>query len=375
MQNYSPARLISLVSLVFGSAVGSALPAWSQSSPYLSGLQGDVRVGTSWAALAWPNTAEYGMLLSTWHYIHVTAGSSATLNCQNGTQYSLVGAKTYLVSDYCASSGGGSWSSRNSTRSTFDAGLPYLLAPRNTALLGDTPLVLSWNEVEGATSYRVSVQGRGVDWTIAIDDLSVIVPSSVVFEPNFTYAVTIETDNGRSSEGNGRSSFVVLPASEIERVRSEAAAIRAQRYEPDVEAIVLAMFYATFEHSDPDWQSFSLNQAALEVLAARVAAGTTNSQVFLLQGDIYAAIALPLQARDSYGRALMLAEASGRMEIQVRSLLGLAAIAEAQTEYAAAIGHLRAVRGLYEGVGDVERVEVLGLEERIQGLEAQVSTE
>jgi hypothetical protein len=135
------------------------------------------------------------------------------------------------------------------------------------------------------------------------------------------------------------------------------------------------MFYATFEHSDPDWQSFSLNQAALEVLAARVAAGTTNSQVFLLQGDIYAAIALPLQARDSYGRALMLAEASGRMEIQVRSLLGLAAIAEGQTEYAAAIEHLRAVQGLYEGVGDVESVEALGLEERIQGLEAQVSTE
>jgi hypothetical protein len=51
-----------------------------------------------------------------------------------------------------------------------------------------------------------------------------------------------------------------LPETERDRVNAQIEAIKAEQREPDEEALAIALEYFEFQHSDPDWQSYALNQ-------------------------------------------------------------------------------------------------------------------
>jgi hypothetical protein len=246
---------------------------------------------------------------------------------------------------------------RNPSRAPFDTSLPYVLTPRNTALIGTDGLTLRWHPVDGASSYTVEIGGRNVgqftETEAVFDELGFL-------EPNYRYTIVITTDTGISSElGTPTVGFALLPEAERDLVNAQVEAIKAASLEPDEEALAIALEYFGFEHSDPDWHSHALNQAAIEVLETRIQAGTEDSRVYLLQADTYWRIGLSLLARERYEEALTYAQAAGQAEFQAESHWGLADVAEGQTEYEEALAHLQAAQALYEDLGELELVEEL----------------
>jgi hypothetical protein len=260
--------------------------------------------------------------------------------------------------------------SRNPSRAPFDTSLPYVLTPRNTALVGTDGLTLRWHPVDGASSYTVAIKGRNVDWQVQVTGTEVVFDELASVEPNYRYTIVITTDTGISSEVGEPVGFALLPEAEQERINAQVDAIKAVSLDPDEEALAIALAYFGFEHSDPDWHSYALNQAAIEVLATRIQVCTKDSRVYLLQADAYLRIGLPLLARERYEEALTYAQAAGQPEFQAESHWGLADVAEGQTEYEEAITHLQAAQVLYQDLGELELVEEL--QARIERLSGQI---
>jgi hypothetical protein len=261
--------------------------------------------------------------------------------------------------------------SKNPTRSPFDESLPYMLAPRNTALVGTDTLTLQWHPVVGASSYTIAITSSGVDWTTQVSDTEATFNVDVVsLQPNYRYTVVITADNGPSSASDEPVGFQLLPETERARVNAQIEAIKAEQREPDEEALAIALEYFEFQHSDPDWQSSALNQAAIEVLEAQIQAGTEDSRIYLLQADTYLRIGLPLLARERYEEALTYARAAGQQELQAESYWGLGDVAQGQTEYEDALAHLQTAQEFYEGLDDFEQVEEL--QDQIDAVEGQL---
>lgn len=364
---YSPA-LISMT-LAVGAVAALATPSWAQARRfhYLNHVRGDVRVGQY---MIRPDPASEGMTVPSTHSIRLGGNGRVTLNCSNGTRHPFNRPGTYAVSDYCPSDVALPDGPRNLPRDPFNVALPYLLSPRNTALIVPENLLLEWNPVLGATSYQVQIEGRGVNWAVEVDEPQVRFPDTASLQPNYRYTVVITADNGLSSRNGLPVGFAVLPAAEVERVNEAVEQIQAQGLEPDIEAIALAMLYLDYKHSDPGWDAYALNQSALEVLAARSEAGTENPAIYLLQAEAYLASGLPLLARGSYEQALALGQTLEQREIQAKSHVGLGEIAAGQTVYCEAIAHLRAAQTLYGELGDREQVETL--QARIEQLEEEL---
>lgn len=343
--------LILPIGFTLGTVAAITPPAWSQSrgNHYINGVQGDVEVGRF---LVNPEPATEGRTLSRSHQIRIGANSQVTLNCSNGGIHPLSSPGDYLVSDFCPEEPSDRPGPRNSTRDPFDPSLPYVIRPRNTVLMATEALTLEWQPVEGATSYTVEIDGPEVDWSTPVSEPKAVYSDLASLRPDYRYTVVVTADNDLSSAAGESVGFAVLSDGEQKNVNAQVEAVKAKQLDPDVEAIALALVYSGFEHSDRDRHSYALNQAALEVLETRIQAGTENSQIYRLQADTYLTIGLPLLASERYQQALGFAESAGQKELQAESHLGLAAVAEGQTDYRDAISHLQAAQQLYAAVGD-----------------------
>lgn len=252
---------------------------------------------------------------------------------------------------------------RRSARPVLYVGLPYVLSPRNTALFETDALTLKWQPVEGATSYTVEINGNDIDGD-DIDWKDEVTGTEATFDEldsivlNRRYTIVVTTDSGVSSESQDVG-FQVLPETERDRVNAQVGAIKAEQLDPDEEALAIALAYRNFEHSDPDWRSHALNQAAIDVLETRIQAGTEDGRVYLLQADTYLRIGLSLLARERYAEALTYSEAAGQLELQAESYWGLGDVAQGQTEYEDALAHWQMSQAFYEDLGDLEMTEAL----------------
>jgi len=265
--------------------------------------------------------------------------------------------------------------SRNPSRAPFDESLPYVLTPRNTALIGTDALTLQWHPIAGASSYTVEVNGKNVDWEVQVTGTEAVFDELQSLEPNYRYTLVVTTDEGISSESAEPVGFTLLPETESDRVNAQVEAIKAEQLEPDEESIAIALAYFEFEHSDPDRRGYALNQAAIDVLETRIQAGTEDSRVYLLQADTYLRIGLLLLAQERYEEALAYAQAAGQPELQAESHWGLGDVAQGQTEYADAVEHLQAAQSLYQDLGDLEQVDELQTQiEQLSGQLPQAST-
>ena len=368
---YSP--ILTSLALTLLPLLTTALPAWSQSrgTNYIHTIRGTVVTGQF---LIRPDRAYEGAVLSTEHQIRVGGNSRVTLKCSNLTTHDL-STGTYRVSSYCPTPTSRRPGAPNPSRGPFDTALPYVIGPRNTALLTADRLTLRWHPVANATQYQVTITGRGVNWTTIVTQPEVTYSGAATFQPSYSYNVVIRANSGLSSFTSNRVGFTVLPPAEVAQVSRQVNQVKTSNLQPDVEAIALALIYGGYEHSDRDRHSYALNQLALNVLQERIDAGTNNIQIYLLQADTYLTIGLPLAARERYLKALALATASNLLEPQAQSQMGLGLVAAGQTEYSDAIRHLTTAQSLYQDLGDLAQVEALQTQiEELPGQVPQAST-
>jgi len=350
-------------------ATGLALPvfsapalAQSREVNYISDIGGQAEVNG--------NRAYVGDFVRRADQLRVRSGGNVGIVCNNETRERRFPAGTYTVGDYCTESSSSRTGRRRPSREV-NGTVPYVMSPRETALLPGTVPTLSWNPVAGAQTYQVQVYANPTQplWTATVSGTSAAYDGPPL-EPGVRYLIEVRSDTGLSSNALGAAvGFRLLLPSEAEPILAETEALRAAGLNEDATAIALALLYSnspTAAGPNP----LTLTQAALTVLEDRIEAGTDNGLIYVLQGDLYLSIGLTPEAQARYRQGLALATESGQLQGQAGAWDGLALLAQERGDIETAIAQTQQASALYDVLGDTEQVAALA--ERLDFLENQL---
>jgi Tetratricopeptide repeat len=234
------------------------------------------------------------------------------------------------------------------TRTVNYLNIPYLVSPRNTAILTQQP-TLRWHLMKNATSYVVQISGEGVNWTTKVNQSMVFYPGSQPLQAGFLYQVNITANNGASTKDFDEVAFYLLSKEDIQQVKAEVALVEQQHFNNVSQAIALAHLY----------KSHNLNTDAIDVLTALVKDGKQVMAVYQLLGNIYQQVGLNELARDNYLTALKQAKVEGNLEGQAISQLGLGEVDQALGKSQQAILFYQAAQASYRALGDEAQVQKL----------------
>jgi hypothetical protein len=227
--------------------------------------------------------------------------------------------------------------------------VPYIISPRATKLLDNTP-TLRWND-SGAASHTVVVRGGDLEWRQEnVTQTELAYPGEPSLKLGVDYKLVVEDSSGRTSEGPGGLGFSLLEETEAERVRADAERIAGLGLSDEAEVFALAQLYA----------GHGLIAEAIEILEGLVEGGSQQAAAHQSLADLYAQIGLVYLAESRYLEAVELAEAGGNVE-------GLAAIQASLGEVYVGLNNKdEAIRWLtqakagYETLGDTQRANELG---------------
>ncbi len=337
---------------------GSVSPGWANPTVlnFISDIKGDVQLKRS----QWKDyqKANLGDLLNPSDQLQLSAGASATVMCNNLSIWVVPPGKVFPVSDGCGS-GQPKLTRPNNPRSRSRATnetIPYIISPRNTALLTNRP-ILRWNAVPGATRYQVRVQDAGLtlDWQTETSNTQIEYPGKPLLQPDSYYLLIVETDKGKSSEEEQGTdlSFTLLDVQKAESVRTEVAQLKQQELTQEAEGLALAYLY----------QSYDLKAEAIESLEGLVKQQSQTVAVYQLLGDLYLQVGLSQQAKSPYLKALELAQNNEDVEGQAETQVGLGEAEYGLNDKEEAIAWLKKAQENYLLLGD--RSQVQALEKRI----------
>lgn len=337
---------------------GLVAPSWAnpQGLFYFFDLEGEVEIQQNSATKNSKfRQAYYGDVLNAADKIQLGAGASAKIQCSNLEIWNVPGGQISSIPEWC--SGGTVFvrpnSSRVPSRNIFDSTIPYLISPRGL-LVGNQPK-LRWNEVSGASSYKVTIlEGSKEIWSTETSNTEIIYSGSSVLEPGLGYEVVVEADNGTSSATEGTNGFRLLDESEAQPILTQAEKIKQQGLSQESEILALAYLY----------QSHDLNAEAIEILEELVAAETQKTIVYRLLGDMYRQTGISILAKERYESGLAVAEAEGNLKEKAAIQAGLG-----ETEYVLgnedeAVDWMKQAKEGYAGLGD--ELKVQELEQRIK---------
>ncbi|NEQ81723.1 MAG: tetratricopeptide repeat protein [Moorea sp. SIO2I5] len=336
---------------------GLVSPGWANPTVlnFISEIQGDVRLKRSewndYQKADFGNDyqkADFGDVLNPSDQLELSPGASATVMCDNSRVWVVPAGKVSLVSDGCGP-GQPRETRQNSRHRTRDSNqtIPYIISPRNTALLNDRP-VLRWNAVEGATSYRVKVRGRDLDWNTETSDTEIEYSGSSL-QPDSYYLVIVETDTGKSSKGEQGAdlTFTLLDAQNAESVETEVSKLKQQPLTEEAEVLGLAYLY----------QHYDLKAEAIALLEGLLKGGSQKAAVYQLLGDLYQQVGLSQQAKRRYLQALELVKGTENLERQAQAQFGLGQVECSLRKQTQAIEWLTQAQTNYQKLGDRSKVK------------------
>lgn len=237
------------------------------------------------------------------------------------------------------------WADVAALRGEEDHLVPYVLRPRNTALLNARPS-LSWHPLPDVDTYTltlisddgqdrppVQAEGGEMDWPQNWPPL----------ESRATYVLVVEGGGRRSDENSASNAglgFWLLPAKEAESVQALEARLRGQSLSPIAADLLVAELY----------MGHGLRAEAAQLLAA-LATDDSTPAMWLAPGQVYLETGLAAEAQTSFEQALKGAQAAGELESEAAAQVGLGLAARLLNDQEAAGEHLQAARALYEQIG------------------------
>lgn len=306
--------------------------------------------------------------------LRLTRGASARVLCSNLSQtYLRSKSRQYTISGVCRTKGKSKIrrdSPYSSTRAGNDPTVPYLISPRNSAILTLQP-TLRWNPVAGASSYQVEVSGYGLNWKTEVQQPQVVYSGEQPLKPGFRYWVKITANNGKSNakeEGRFRG-FTVLSDADRQRINADIATLRQQALiarlqqqalKDEAKTIALAHLY----------RSNNLNANAIDLLEGLVKEGSDKVAVFQLLGNIYQKVGLNLLAKERYTAGLKLAIAQNNLEAQADIHRSLGEVNESLDELKDALQSYETALVNYRKLGDEVKVEEL--QQKIDDLKGRI---
>ncbi len=245
------------------------------------------------------------------------------------------------------------WPDVFALRGETDNQLPYIIYPRNSALLNERPR-LRWHILKGAGSYTVSLtsddgesraailtSGSSLDWPAEWPPL----------KPVASYVLIVEGGNRRSDEDNRNHAglgFWLLSAGEAATVRDQEARIRSRPVDPAAADLLIAELY--LEHG--------LRAEAVSLLEKQSTANGASAIWFEL-GQAFLESGLGLEARDAMERAATGSHTSRDSDLEAGSLVGLGLAARLLNEETSAQGYFESALALYRQIGDTESVDLV----------------
>ncbi len=283
-------RTIVLISLLFANCPwlfshGSAIPAVAQTIPparaatgtyTLLEVKGEVflhRLGDANIKPAIANSE-----LNPGDLIIVTKRATATVRCADGRNWTLPegvsgvfnGCQVLPSSDPRVPN----------PRSPIDGDAPYIISPRNTALLDSQPK-LRWNPVPGAKRYTVKVWGAsGAMWETQVSAPEVAYAGQPL-QAGQEYLAFVQDDSAYPTEGES-AKFWVLDAQKAQEVHERITALTKQGLSAEAEALAKAHIYS----------SYSLFADAIAALECALAKGNQTTAVYLMLGALYEQVGL-----------------------------------------------------------------------------------
>lgn len=283
------------------------MPAFSAPTHILINVEGNVQVKKSkWKDF---NKIEPGITLNSKDKIKVIDNASATIYCSDKTRWIIDKPGIHSISEGCSEGSkiaslhkGNNQSTRGAKAPAFEESLeklPYLVSPRKTYVL-NAPLTIRWNEVPGATNYKVKVG----DWERETKEGQISYDGKL--EPGEYYRITIVANNGATSQDeygrleSGDNWFIVLEDEEAETLREEfrekLEALKEAEKTQEEKEWSLAMFYL----------DKTLYFDVIQILEGLVKSGSQKLDVYYLLGDMYQKVGLNLMAKDIFQQGLAL---------------------------------------------------------------------
>ena len=213
--------------------------------------------------------------------------------------------------------------------------IPYLISPRHTLILTDTP-ILRWNEVSRTRYYTIKVMdSQGIIWEKQVSQTQISYPGTPVFRPGIPYSVTIQTDGGQSSEQDKASKieFIRLHSSEVATIQAEVNKIEQLNINKPTKALILADFYGTYTLptstfnnyvlSSKSLATYHLTSEAITILETTIKQGQNSAIIERSLADLYWQIGLANLATNHYLKAIKLAQIPEQLEEKTLAQFGL----------------------------------------------------
>ena len=339
VKNFPPILLILIT-------VGLPTPSLSESSGIhtIVAVKGNVTVNKKqWTT---PQPASVGLTLHGEDNLTVSPNASVKVYCSNLKQWE-VKKGNHQVSIGCPPGQTVlKLPNRNNEEFRKDgkteealAKLPYLITPRNSFILTNTPQ-LRWNKVSDATSYTVTIDG--VNWKQEVNNTEIVYSSETPLQAERRYRVTIKTDNGASSPSDPPATFEILAEPTKKTVLEAVETIKQQPLSPAEKGLILAQLY----------RGYGLYADAVEVLEELVTQGSQQVSVYQLLGDTYLDTGLPQLAKKPYQKALELANSTENLSRQGNIQTGLGKAYAKLGEEEKAVQLLEKATRIYAELGD-----------------------
>lgn len=292
--------------------------------------------------------AVFGAALEPGDLLRVAAGGSAAVFCGDTAQWAE-NPRTLQAdgSEHSVPCQAGRpprpWSEVAALRGEAAVDLPYVLWPRDTALLSDRP-ALRWHSLAGTTAYTLTWIGDdGLERpTARVEGDTTAWPAGwPALQPGATYILVVEAGGRRSDAGNEEHvglALHLLPEAEARQVREQEALLRAQALAPAALDLLVAEVY----------RGHGLRAEAAALL--ELMPGERAPAAGLALGQLYLETGLGTEAQQVLQQVLL--QAGGSLELEAQARVGLGLALRLQGDAAGAQEHFTSALALYEQLGD-----------------------
>ena len=242
------------------------------------------------------------------------------------------------------------WSDVVALRSESEDNVPYVLRPRDTSLINQTPSLYlhTLPDIESYTISLISDDGQERP-PVEIDGGETAWPSDwSPMEAGATYVLVVNADgraSDQSDKGHTGLGFWLLDSEDIEEVAAKEEQLRASSMSPKAKILLVAELY----------NAYGLSSEAIELLEDLIS-HEESPTVWLALGKLYLESGLSTEASEAFKLALAMAEMSGQQEMAAHAFVGLAMAYRLTDQETEAQSNLESAGEIYLLIGDQDGV-------------------
>ncbi len=222
-----------------------------------------------------------------------------------------------------------------------------------TLFLSENPL-LTWPPVSGVNSYRVKVKaGEELIWEKTVEGTSVQYQGEPLV-PKFFYELVVE---GMKEDEPSLYQLKLRRVNPVtaEFVRNKVVVIEGESVSEEAQALILADYYR--EEQESVTSGFLL--AAALPLEKLVQTGNKTPVVHRLLGDIYLRLGRQQEAKETYQKGILLAEAANNLSETAAAQVGMAHLAVSEGNFSEATRLLEKAREAYQLMEDDKQLDLM----------------